>query len=128
MLFIAPASIFAGKLLFLLSIRLNINTFPYDWNLTLSIQNQVQRLSTDRAPYSVLNLVLFVLKICEILYKKKRNTTICIIKNNSTHKKYVNNLHFPILFFGFIRLKMDNLSTFSLSYEFVHTILIRTWS
>ena len=53
------------------------------------------------------NKVLFVLKVGELICKNIKITTICISKDNSTHKKYLNNNYFPLLLFGFIRMKMN---------------------
>ena len=53
------------------------------------------------------NEVLFVLESGEMLCKNIKITTICILKKGSTHKKYLNNNHFRLLFSGFIRMKVD---------------------
>ena len=53
------------------------------------------------------NEVLFVLESGELLCKNIKITTICILKKGSTHKKYLNNNYFRLLFSGFIRMKVD---------------------
>ena len=53
------------------------------------------------------NAVLFVLESGELLCKNIKITTICILKKGSTHKKYLNNNYFRLLFSGFIRMKVD---------------------
>ena len=55
---------------------------------------------------SDLNKVIFVSELWELLCKDIKITTICIFKKNSTHKKYLNNNDFPLLSFGFIRMKV----------------------
>ena len=53
------------------------------------------------------NEVLFVLESGELLYKHIQITTICILKKDSTHKKYLDNNYFRVLCSGFIQMKVD---------------------
>ena len=53
------------------------------------------------------NAVLFVIESRELLCKNIKITTQCILKKDFTHKKYLNDNYFRLLFSGFILMKVD---------------------
>ena len=65
--------------------------------------NKIERRNTLK---SDLNEMVFVLELWELLCKNITVTTVCIFEKNPTYKKYLDNNDFPLLLFGFIRIKV----------------------
>ena len=76
--------------------------FPYTlYKLTLLVSLGHFTLKSD------LNKVIFVLEFWEPLCENINITIIRIFKKNLTHKKYLKNNDFLLLWFGFIQRNVD---------------------